>query len=256
MEDSLFKDILIAGRGLEADANLLEHVLVIAQREQSRLLGLRVIKDESQANSPEILRLKEQFAERCRQAGVTAEPAVVQGKVSRAVVERAAWADLLALSLVRRGPAHTALGFGSELYRILLHSPRPILILPQGSQSQFKHGVLAFDGSQKAREALYLSAYMAVKWQIGLSVLTVGVGAQGDQILDEARQYLDDQGVQAEFHRQQGAVVQEILITRETESGDFFILGGFGMQPILVRFKGSTVDQLLHQISHPIFICR
>ncbi|MDX1615599.1 MAG: ParB N-terminal domain-containing protein, partial [Candidatus Promineifilaceae bacterium] len=43
---TLFSDILVAGRGLPADLNMVRHAAIIARREQSRLLALRLVADD------------------------------------------------------------------------------------------------------------------------------------------------------------------------------------------------------------------
>ena len=54
-----------------------------------------------------------------------------------------------------------------------------------------QHGLLAFDGSDHAWEALYVAAYLVERWGMALEIATVAEeGVDPDLILDSAQEYL------------------------------------------------------------------
>ena len=164
--DTLFADILVAGRGVEADINMMRHAAIVARREDARLLALRVLKKDAHHSSDWVVELRDIFYEMCRELGVRGEFAAETGPVAPTMVRRAAWADLLALSLVTRKGPKTATGFGTRFNKILQRSPRPILVVPEEANSAMDRALLAYDGSPKADEALYLATYMARNWGV------------------------------------------------------------------------------------------
>jgi nucleotide-binding universal stress UspA family protein len=119
-----------------------------------------------------------------------------------------------------------------------------------------KHGLLAFDGSPKATEALYLAAYLAEKWDIQLTVVTAPENsAVRSNPLNKAREYLDARNIEASFISEIGSPAEVILENKKTRGCDFLIVGGYGYQPIMEVLFGSTLDALLRQADVPILIC-
>ena len=53
------------------------------------------------------------------------------------------------------------------------------------------NALLAFDGSSKSKEALFVATYLAEKWTTRLMVLTVGEGACLNSVQEYARSYLE-----------------------------------------------------------------
>ena len=132
--------------------------------------------------------------------------------------------------------------------------PRPLLAVP--AVTEMKHGLLAFDGSPKATEALYLAAYLAEKWGVKLTVVTAPEdSASRISPLVKAREYLEARSIPAEFYSEIGSPAEVILKTKESRGCDFLIVGGNGYQPVLEVLFGSTLDALLRRSDIPILIC-
>jgi len=84
---------------------------------------------------------------------------------------------------------------------------------------------LAYDGSPKSEEALFVATYLSVRWDVPLVVVTViETGRTTSEPLARAQGYLETRGGQATF-------VKEIVL-------------------------GSTVDEVLRTSRRPILICR
>jgi nucleotide-binding universal stress UspA family protein len=123
--------------------------------------------------------------------------------------------------------------------------------------SPLSHALLAYDGSPKAHEALFIAAYLAEAWQVPLSVVTVfGSGDIPQETLLRARMYFEDHGVMADYIAEKGAVAPAIFRTAKSRQADFIIMGGYGLNPVLEVVLGSSVDQVLRQSKIPILICR
>ena len=129
----------------------------------------------------------------------------------------------------------------------------PLLAVP-GEVSSLERALLAYDGSTKAREALYVATYLAGQWAMPLVVLANGKEAEGR--VEDARNYLRSRNVEAEFMARQGPVAETILGTAGEHGCDLIIAGGYGRRPVAEVILGSTVDELLRTSLWPVLICR
>jgi nucleotide-binding universal stress UspA family protein len=116
---------------------------------------------------------------------------------------------------------------------------------------------LAYDGSPKAEEALFVATGLAGGWAVPLVVVTVveSDGATPDT-LAHARSYLESHGVEAAYVEGGGPVAAEITITAEEHDCDLIVIGGYGTSPVLEMVLGSSVDEVLRTSRRPVLICR
>jgi nucleotide-binding universal stress UspA family protein len=144
----------------------------------------------------------------------------------------------------------------SGFHEIIQRCPRPVMAVPR-VVSPLTHALLAYDGSPKGQEALFVATYLAGAWKIPLTVITVFEdGRFAPETLMKARVYLEDSNIEAEFVAGQGQVGAAILKETSDRQADFLILGGYGHTPMLDVVLGSTVDQVLRETQHPVLICR
>jgi nucleotide-binding universal stress UspA family protein len=123
--------------------------------------------------------------------------------------------------------------------------------------SALNRALLAYDGSPKAEEALFIATYLASQWGIPLVTVTVMESERTvSGALDRAQGYLDTHGVQATFVEESRPVADAILKTAEGHGCDLIIMGGYGFSPVLEVVLGSAVDQVLRESRWPILICR
>jgi nucleotide-binding universal stress UspA family protein len=116
---------------------------------------------------------------------------------------------------------------------------------------------LAYDGSAKAKEALFVAAYLAEQWQIPLVVVAV----EEDKLLAEtalqgAQSYLQTQQLEATYVSAGGPVAGAILKAAEEHNSNLIIMGGYGRSPMLEVVLGSAVDEVLRSSNQPVLICR
>ena len=117
--------------------------------------------------------------------------------------------------------------------------------------------MLAYDGSAKAKEALFVAAYLAAQWQIPLVVVSVDEEQHfTDTALQRAESYLQTQQIEATYVSTSGATAKAILTTAEEFCSNLIIMGGYGRSPVLEVVLGSTVDEVLRTSKWPVLICR
>jgi len=253
----LFKHILV---GLDATEenwrtfrNYLKHNL-----DDDHFLGLHVVPNQESANSDDVLRMQERFIESIRQAGMNGEFAVEIGSNPIQVINRrAAWVDLV---LVRgnRSPSGQPLStISTELKLLVQKCPRPVMVTPDGSSSDFSRAILAYDGSPKADEALFIATYLASRWHKKLTVVTVKTAYTTEVAIRRAKKYLTDHGLmEVNYVLKQGPIAELVLETAAETSSNLLLMGGFSFRSLRNLTLGSSAEGILREFPHPMWICR
>ena len=292
-EQSLFKEVLAACNGHESGLQALEQAAIIAERENravasqsspesgastqppSRVHGLHIVEEADDRYSDRVRTLRAACLRRLAAHNVDGE-LVVQTKPAGAatlaslLVARSGWADLLVVSLEHppaaglRGAGRRSLRdaapvtgrLGSGMAQLLRRCPRPIMTVPDEA-TPLAHGLLAYDGSPKAREALFIAFYLAARWGIDLTIVTVREKGWSDlHAREEALAYSRARGVAVEAILAEGPVLPALLSAAAEQACDFFIVGGYGHTPVVEVVLGSTVDELLRTTRLPTLVCR
>jgi nucleotide-binding universal stress UspA family protein len=255
-ESHLFADILVPLNGTESGWQALEQALGVARREAGRLLGLHVVSSEAQRKGGKARAVQAEFDRRCQAAGVPGKLAIEAGEVARRICERTRWTDLMVVSLAYPPPAQPVARLGWGFRTMIRRCAAPIMAVP-GTPSPLERVLLAYDGSPKADEALYIAAYLADRWKAALAVVTVADdGRITRDTLDHAQNYLVSHGVEAAYHLESGPVPEAILKTAEASGSNLVVMGSYGYNPVLEVVLGSAVDQVLRSSQHPTLICR
>jgi nucleotide-binding universal stress UspA family protein len=254
--DRLFSDILVPVSGEPAGWLALEQALPVARREQAELHGLHVVASEAQRVGEPASAVRAAFNERCAAAGVPGSLAVEVGDVATTICRLAPLNDLVVVNL-SHPPGTGVLGRLSSGFRSIVHRcPRPVLAVPR-TRPDVRRVLLAYDGSPKAREALFVAAYLGEQWQAAVTVVSVVHDGVTPETLEYARQYLDMHEVQATYvERRAEPVPTALLLACEEHQIDLILIGGYGAGPMLDVVVGSTVDQVLRESRRPVLVCR
>jgi nucleotide-binding universal stress UspA family protein len=255
-DDRLFADILVPIRGDREGWQALEQAMVIAQWEGSAVHGLHVVPAVADLRSPEALAIWEEFERRRQLAGVAGRLVLAAGDVTRAIGEQLATADLLLMKLDHPPGVRTLERLDSGFRTLIRRSSRPVLALP-GKRTDLKRALLAYDGSLKATEGLYVAAYMAGRWGTSLCVLTVEQeGIETGEVAARARGYLEAQGVSATYEVDAGPEAEAIMRVAAFQGVDVIVIGGYGARPVVEVVLGSTVDEILRRAWQPVLVAR
>ncbi len=256
--DHLFGEVLVPLNGQEDGWVALEQALVVARREPARLQGLYIASDEAQAHSPEAQAIQEAFARRCQEAGLEGENRleIDTGDVARKISEYARSKDLVVVNLTYP-PESGAKALLEPGFRTLVQRcPTPILAAPKHARD-LQRALLAYDGSPKAQEALFIAAYLGGRWHIPLQIISVvESGRVAPDTLSAARQYMERHGVEATYTLVEGCVAEEILRAADEFDADLLLMGSYGRSPLLQAVLGSAVDEVLRQAQRPLLLCR
>ena len=254
--ETLFQELLVPINGQEDGWSALSQAIVIAQRESASLYGLHVQPGDLAEDDPHIVSLQNEFSQRCEAGNVPGKLVVTTGEVVEQTCLRSPATDLVVVNL-SYPPADQPLARVSSGFRnLLVRCPRPVLATPQ-TVSTLSHALLAFDGSPKSMEAMYVAAYLGSKWSIPLEILVADDKNRVDETtLAMVKDYLTAHQVEARYYLEAGAPLEDILKISQQEQCDFVIMGGYGYSPLLEVMLGSTVDQVLRESPLPTLICR
>jgi nucleotide-binding universal stress UspA family protein len=253
--DHLFADILVPLSGDLESWDSLEQAIIIAQREGARLHGLHIVDSKEKKDSAGALRVQTEFDRACLDAGVEGKLGIEFGDVTKKICERATMTDLVVLKLL-----HPPLGAVSALWSpfraILVNSSRPVLGVPTKA-TQFRRALLAYDGTDRAKEALFVATYMAETWKTQLIVFTAldGTKVRADA-QDHVRRYLDLHEVEADYMIGEHGAMDYLKSTVEEHGVELVLMGSHGGSTLRQVLVGSVLDYMLRETKTPIFICR
>jgi nucleotide-binding universal stress UspA family protein len=252
----LFNSLLVPINGLEDGWFALDQAAIIAQREQTVLNGFYIQGENIDAGTPSFENIQGEFERRCQSAGVSGEIQMKVGDVTENICERARWNDLVVMNLSYPPEPSLFARLSSGIRNLVQRCPRPILFTPRVI-SPLNHALLAYDGSLKAQEGLFIATYVTAQWGISLSIITIGDSEDAAEILDDARRYIEVYNVQAGYELLKGDDrAGAILNFAHRSQCDFLIVGGYSRNPILEVLQGGDVDELLRESDLPILICR
>ena len=257
-ESGLFKNILVAVPGDEPGWNALEMAIFFAAQEKSLIGGLHIAPPMTDPSSNDITTLREKFEQRCADSGVDGRLAVESGDVTRVIYDRSHWADLLVLRLLYPPPLQIFRRLRSGLRTLIRLSPAPLLVFPPGAPTQVHSAVLAYGGGLRADEALFVATYLASRWYVKLTVVTVDRNRSGDdQLQKKAKEYLESHGIiDVDYVSNSGDPARTISLALDLCDCDLIIMGGYESALLREIVLGSTVDRVLASAKRSVLICQ
>jgi nucleotide-binding universal stress UspA family protein len=252
--DHLFMDILVPLSGDEESWASLEQAILIAQREEAKIHGLHIVDSKEKVESPNALAVQAQFNQICTDAHVNGKLIIEAGEITKKICERATMTDLIVLKIV-----HPPLGglatLKSPFRAIVVNSSRPVLGVPTQA-TQLQRALLAYDGSDRAKEALFVATYLAEVWKTELLVFTALDGTKlAADVQDHVRKYLDIHEVDAEYIISDQGAMDYLRKTVEERNVDLVLMGSHGGSVLQQVFVGSALDYMLRESKVPTFIC-
>ncbi len=252
--EHLFRDILVPIGQSPENWQALDQAIEIGHRENANVLALHTVESREELDDPEIVALQDKFNQLCRSREAQGSLAIEVGEPTKKILERAALADLIVIRIAHPPPTGIK-SLASSVRTLIARSSRPILALP-GRLSSFRQALLAFDGSPKAKEALFVATYLAEQWGTRLTVL-IGKEDQSSDTLAEdfARNYLEFNEVEGKFIREKYSPAV-LKLTAEEIDADLVIMGGYSGSILKEMTIGSSVNHMLQGSLFPVLICR
>jgi nucleotide-binding universal stress UspA family protein len=145
---------------------------------------------------------------------------------------------------------------GTIFQTVSTQAGRPILAVPGTRIRPIQRVVLAYDGSPKAQEALFVFQHLLTCWGVEGVMVTVAASAADRAVLKPACDYVESCGDSVKARLEYGASHEQILRVMGEEDADLLVMGSYGYQPLVKAVLRSTVDRVLRQAWFPVLICR
>lgn len=252
--DTLFADLLVPLSGFEESWDALNQAIILAKRENARLHGLHIVGTKEDAASAKAHEVKSRFEQACQDADVAGTLAIDIGNVTERISERATATDLIILKIAYPpiSPLSTLM---SPFRSILLRSSRPVLGVP-AKAGEFQRALLAYDGSDQAKEALFVAAYLAEMWETKLVIYTALDKSVDASVQEYVRRYLDIHEVEADYIIHERHSNEDMKNTVEEYHADLVLMGSHSRSVLEQVLISSALDYMLRESKVPIFICR
>lgn len=252
---SLFMDILVALSGEGKSWIALDQAIRLAEMEQADVRGLIVVPEKG-ADSKYQEEVEINFSECVQEAGINGNLVHAEGPIAETIIQRSRFNDLVVIRLSHPPGARIFPRLSSGIRTLVRWCPRPILMV-RDQVTSFDKMLLAYDGSEKGREALYIATYLAEKYGKCVSVLVVNDNKdKGQALLKEAKDYLGEMCKHVILRRHIGLVSEVILKAAQDEAVDCIVMGGYGLSPLMEGLFGSTVDGVLRKTTVPVLVCQ
>jgi nucleotide-binding universal stress UspA family protein len=255
----LFPNLLLAIQDNLDSRDAFEQALWIAQREGARISAIHLVASAEELESDKVKRLREIFYWRLGETGVQGSLAIEVGEPGKRILERAFFTDMVIVKMNYAPGIQPLQKLRSGFRTLVRKTPQPLLVVP-GFMRPVKRLLLAYDGSPKGKEAMYIAAYLAIHWKVELYILTTYRDAdQKEEMkkhINKARSYMRFGGVFYKAHLRKGLTGQNILNFVKEKNVDMVIMGSYGSAPIKEVMSGSTIDYVLDSIQIPVLICK
>lgn len=255
----LFPNLLLAIQDNLDSRDAFEQALWIAQREGARISALHLVASEEELESEKVQRIREIFYWRLGETGVQGSLAIEVGEPGKRILERAFFTDMVIVKMNYAPGIQPLQKLRSGFRTLVRKTPQPLLVVP-GLMRAIKRLLLAYDGSPKGNEAMYIAAYLAIHWQVELYILSSYRDAdQKEEMkkhINKARSYMRFGGVFYKAHLRKGFSGQNILNFVKEKDVDMVIMGSYGSAPLKEVMTGSTIDYVLDSIQIPVLICK
>ena len=256
-QDCLFQHVTVALSDDDTDWIALEQAVLVNRCPGGAIRGVHVERADTQKPDEEIEDYKRRFDQRLSEAGMSGKFFLRQGEPASALLEFSLLSDLLVLKLSH--PPATSLmdRISHGIITILQQSRRPVLFV-KDQALRVSSILLPFDGGQPSKEALYIAAYYAARYNCKLHLLLVTKGSDKDEINRYyAQTYLERLGVEAEYYQVSSeSFVADVVSLAEILDVSTLILGGYENTSILDRVFSQSIDEILAQVTIPVMICQ
>jgi nucleotide-binding universal stress UspA family protein len=240
---ALFGDVLLFYEAGSQSA--LPQSLALAAREGSRLYAICV----SAAAAQEDTAIERAFLDHCQEAGVQGQFSHLPQPSVAAIGRRALLADLLVVDAAFQQEDEGRPG--AVVCQLVEQVQRPLLLV-NGEPSEMRRVLLVYDGSERAREALFVATYMAEMWRARL-IVAILRRHFWQQLTGHVQKYLALHEVGATFEEVRGAAPQAIARLAQAHQCDLIVtpISRPARRP---KRNRVTTQALLQETKKPLFI--
>jgi len=279
-----YRKILVAYDGSLSAQNALSLASQLAREDKSwikvlavvppyqgdlELLGVSDIKEAIIGPGQQLLTEARQLADR---EGVHILTNLEQGEPYEQIVHVAEEenCDLIVMGRRGKGKMERAL-IGSVTARVIGHTNKDVLVIPETAKLSWQNILLATDGSTCCDNALARALEIAQERKAKLSAVSVvytndefyAVGQdvmkelyqEADKVLDKVRNWAGDLGVQTELFVRDGEPHQAITAMAAEISASLIVMGSHGRKGLTRLLMGSVIERVIGYADCPVLVC-
>ncbi len=267
----MYKHILVCLDGSPTDTSLIKAATYFGEKLKAKLHGLTVediltlegplmydisgslafipqlnfLEETRKAMKERAKNILTGFKQACDEKNLEHDEIIEEGIVHRVICEKAELNDLTIVG--RRGLNYNLDKelLGSTTDRVVRKTRAPILIVTHDFEI-LKNPLLAYDGSHTSKKALTTAATLCSDLDLPLTVLHVGGDAEtGNQILKEAKAYLDAFSLLVKYEHAEGKPHEAVPQYVKLHNHDLLLMGARGHNAIIEFILGSTTQYAL-----------
>ena len=199
--------------------------------------------------------LLEKVRENCEESGVECKLSSSMGIIGESICEKARIADLIIMG--KHGESGKWAGplLGSVAETVVRQADKPVLLVSKDYQPISKI-LMAYDNGRSANYMLHFAANLAMHLKIPMTVMAVSVDKKkGQNILDEAKFYLEAYKIEVETLLKDGEPAEEILLTAKEKQTNLIAMGAYGHN-IREFILGSITEHIMREAPYPVLLYR
>ena len=279
-----YRKILVAYDGSASAQNALSLASQLAREDKSwikvlavvppyqgdlELIGVSDIKEAITGPGQELLAEARQLADR---EGVHILTNLEQGEPYEQIVHVAEEENCDLIVMGRRGKSKVERALiGSVTARVIGHTGKDVLVIPETSKLSWENILLATDGSTCCDNALARALEIAQERKAKLSAVSVvytndefyAVGQEvmkelyqeADKVLDKVRKWAGDLGVQTELFVRDGEPHEAIIAMAAEISASLIVMGSHGRKGLTRLLMGSVTERVIGYADCPVLVC-
>lgn len=255
-DDRLFRDIMVAISDLDTENVAVHQAILMNRSRDGSILGVHVLP-EKQVSNDYVDAMESNFYDQLNQQHMKGKFISVTGETNRKLREFSLLSDLMVLRL-RFPPGGSVIERASSgIIRILQRGRRPVLFVKDDARSVSRI-LLLYDEQEKSKEAFFIAAYYAARYQCSLLLINIEKSADSNQEnLQFARDYLSEVNVEATIiHISEDEVIERLPDWIQDFEISTVMMRGYESSGLIGRLFASHVDRVLEAVSIPVLICQ
>lgn len=255
-DDTLFRDIMVAISDLDTESVAVHQAILMNRSRDGSILGVHVLP-EKQVSNDYVDVMESSFYDQLNQQQMKGKFISVTGETNRKLRELSLLSDLMVLRLRFLPGGSVIERVSSGIISILQRGRRPVLFVKDDARSVSRI-LLLYDEQEKSKEAFFIAAYYAARYQCSLLLINIEKSAGSNQEnLQFARDYLSEVNVEATIiHISEDDVIEKLPEWIQEFEISTVMMRGYESSGLIGRLFASHVDRVLEAVSIPVLICQ
>lgn len=255
-DDTLFRDIMVAISDLDTENVAVHQAILMNRSRDGSILGVHVLP-EKQVSNDYVDVMESSFYDQLNQQQMKGKFISVTGETNRKLRELSLLSDLMVLRLRFLPGGSVIERVSSGIISILQRGRRPVLFVKDDARSVSRI-LLLYDEQEKSKEAFFIAAYYAARYQCSLLLINIEKSAGSNQEnLQFARDYLSEVNVEATIiHISEDDVIEKLPEWIQEFEISTVMMRGYESSGLIGRLFASHVDRVLEAVSIPVLICQ